>query len=98
MPPSPWLSARMMNTTYLSDTTMSATRRSATARRAHARVESQRMRAGEAFLQRVQRAGADVAEDDADGAEDEGAKGSRSRWMPTEGCAATLGMSVPPRI
>jgi hypothetical protein len=38
-------------------------------------IQSQRVGTGEGFLHRVERAGADVAEDNADGAEEQGAKG-----------------------
>ena len=78
MPPSPRLSACMRTPTYftvttsISDQTMSDTQPSTLAgTRRHA------MRAGQALLQRVERARGDVAEDDAHGADDGAQAGSR---------------------
>ena len=76
MPPSPLLSARMMSTTYLSDTTIiSAQKDRRDAAEDRFRVERDAVRGIERFLDRVERAGADVAVDDAQRGEGEGSLG-----------------------
>ena len=73
MPPSPLLSARRISSTYLSVTTnISPQKIVDTAPTMCARVERDADAGAEDLLHRVERAGADVAVDDADRAEGEG--------------------------
>ena len=67
MPPSPWLSARRISTTYLSETTtISVQKISDSDAEDVGCVSGMPVAAGEDLLQRVERAGADVAVDDAE--------------------------------
>ncbi len=67
VPPSPLLSARMMTVTYLSVTTSIIDQNiRLSAPRMCGLSSASEMMAGEGFAERVERAGADIAEDDAD--------------------------------
>ena len=69
MPPSPWLSARMTKTRYLTETTMTSDQKiSDSTPSTFSRSTATPCGAVEALAQRVERAGADVAVDDAEGA------------------------------
>ena len=80
LPPSPLLSARMMMVTYLIVTTIIIDQkiRLSTPRMSSV-VGRQRMMAGEGLAEGVDRAGADVAEDDADRADGERRQRPRAR-------------------
>ena len=77
MPPSPLLSARIITTRYLMVMTQTIDQTMSERMPQHVvGRERDAVLGAERFLQRVQRARADVAEDDADGAEDEGGGGA----------------------
>jgi len=75
MPPSPRLSARRISTTYLRVTDEISAQKITDARRPGAPHRAARRCRAEDFLDRVERAGADVAVDDADGTQGQRQKG-----------------------
>ena len=83
VPPSPLLSARRTSSTYLSVTMMISAQRISETHAEHHLARQRAAAGGRAAarlsLQRVERAGADVAVDDADGAERQGPEGGRGR-------------------
>ena len=79
MPPSPWLSARITMAMYLTETTMSSAQMmSDSTPSTLSCVARDGVRAEEALAHRVERAGADVAVDDADCGEGEREKRPRT--------------------
>ena len=95
MPPSPWLSARRIRVMYLTETTIISAQKIARGCRARGRGRRHVAGAGR-FVNGVERAGADVAVDDAEGAE----RQRRKRAFPgvvrrlAPGSAAELGSGL----
>ena len=92
IPPSPSLSARMMMVTYLTVTTIISAQNTSDRMPEHGVVvgDQAEMRR-EHFLQRVQRTGADVAEDHADRADDQAGEADAAVAMGAVGGAVVGG-------
>ena len=81
MPPSPWLSARSTSATYFTETTSSSDVDDQRQHAEHVVVRRRhRVRAEEALAHRIQRAGADVAVDDAERGQGQRKETAALRW------------------